>query len=129
MSSLNTMIKFAFMIMLVCVSLSEQLEKRPSWAVGRSLDSADESNSAESWYIQQQQQQQHQNADKRPSWAVGRDLSDLADENEVAKRIIEFKRGWNSIHNIHNDEYNTMLNKNRAKRPSIGRTRSVSSHH
>lgn len=120
MSSLKTIVQVTFMIMLVCVSLSEQMEKRPSWAVGRSLDSADESNSAEDWYAQQQ------HADKRPSWAVGRDLSN---ENEIAKRIIEFKRGWNAYHNVQNDEFETMLNKMRSKRPSIGRTRSVSSHH
>ncbi len=128
MSCVKTMIKFTFMIMILCVSLSEQMEKRPSWAVGRSLDSADESSSAEA-YQQELYALQQQHADKRPSWAVGRDLSDLVGDNEVAKRIIEFKRGWNAYHNIQNDEYETMVNKMRSKRPSIGRTRSVSSHH
>lgn len=128
MCSLKTMLKLTCMIMLLFVSSSEQMEKKPSWAVGRSLDSADESSSAEGsqpdWYYLQQ------TADKRPSWAVGRDLSEISGDNEVAKRIIEFKRGWNSNHNVQNDEFESILShKLRAKRPSIGRTRSVSSHH
>jgi hypothetical protein len=104
------MIKVTLIIVLVAlVSVSQQLDKRPSWAVGRSAEDSYELPSFQDWFT----------LHKKPSWAVGRDLE--AEEGAYSgldKRIIEFKRSgheqdWESEH------------KSRGKRPSIGRTRSV----
>ena len=103
--------------MLIGASYSEEenLSKKPSWAVGRSLEGDSEEELFE--------------LEKKPSWVVGHER-----ERSVRKRIIEFKKDLEqelSLLNKYEDELNVLLplihQKLRDKRPSNGAgTRSVS---
>jgi hypothetical protein len=109
---------FGFMlIMKGC--LTEEIEKRPSWSVGRSIENSDEV--YENELLPQ--------LNKRPSWSPGRSI----EKDDFQKRLIEFKR--NNINDLQAfDKYEYFLNRLKNyggngfkmnKRPSIGRIRSI----
>jgi len=100
--------------------LANEIEKRPSWSVGRSTENSDEV--YDSNFLPQ--------LNKRPSWSPGRSI----ENDDLQKRLIEFKR--NSLNNDYPafDKYDFILNQLKSyggngykiyKRPSIGRIRSI----
>ena len=106
-------------LILVC---GASVNKRPSWAIGRSVENRAESD-------------EHLELVKKPSWAIGRDLSGQMESDETKdwnKRIIEFKRFIEFKKDLDTELYQNkeasvkkLLQKE--KRPSIGaRTRSLS---
>ena len=113
--------KIIYLISLMSLILVCQagINKRPSWAIGRSVEYADEPSSNE-----------HFELVKKPSWAIGRDLSEQEQENtDFDKRLIEFKRFIEYKKDLDESDMINFISKlgRKDKRPSIGaRTRSLS---
>lgn len=86
------LIYFGLFLVINIYFCSAEISKRPSWAVGRSVDGSEEYNDANE-NNSENDEWLSSYVEKKPSWVVGRDL--ISNQKNYMKRIIEFKRNLN----------------------------------